>query len=163
VKTHQIVGYGSLLSHASLKKTIPDRPVQPVIVRGYKRIFNVLANNHTDVLNIVKKSGGYFNGVLFTVNVEELKQIKQREQPQYQFRRSWAYDFDTGRKISLALLAIDLRHSLDHQNHEPNLLYLKSCREAAYAISKKFGQMWDDTTYTADSEKISRWIKKNKD
>ena len=162
MKQYNVIGYGSLLSHISLKETIPDRQLKPVIVKGYKRIFNVLAKNHTDVLNIEKKSGHFFNGVLFTVNWEELKKIKQREQPQYSFKKSWAFDFVTNQKLSLSLLAIDLHHSLDRQKHRPNLLYLKSCREAAYMISKKFGLMWDKTTYTADGEKISSWIKNNR-
>ena len=161
MNSYKVVGYGSLISHHSLQETIPDRKFVAILVKGYKRIFNVMAKNHTDVLNIEKKTGHFFNGVLFTVNEDELRKIKRRERPQYEFKKSWAYEFETNKKISLALLAIDLHTSIDHHNHLPNWLYLKSCREAAYAISQKFGQMWDQTTYLNNGEQLSSWIKRN--
>lgn len=162
MRTYAVIGYGSLLSHRSLAKTIPDRSFQPVIVKGYKRIFNVLAKNHTDLLNIERKPGHYFNGVLFTVTSDELKKIKLRERPEYSLFKSWAYDFSTNKKISWSSLAVDLHHSLDHFRHQPNRLYFKSCREAAYAISNKFGRTWDETTYLANGEQVNSWVKRNR-
>ena len=162
MKSYNFVGYGSLISHGSLKGTIKDKEFVPVVVKGYQRVFNVLARNNTDFLNIEKKKESRFNGVLFKVNKDELKKIKEREQPEYKFTRSWAYDFKDGRKIALASLVVDHRISIDKTKKMPNRLYFLSCRKAAYSISKRFGKMWDGTTYTSSGEKISEWVKKNK-
>ncbi len=159
--TYKIIGYGSLLCHVSLKKTISDREFKPVMVKGYQRIFNVQAKNHNDLLNVIKRRGYYFNAVLFQVNQSELAKIKQREIPEYSLRQTWAHDFKTGKKIALAKLAVDIHKFIDFRKHQPNRFYFNCCREAAYAISHKFGQVWDKTTYTADGQNVSQWLKHN--
>ncbi|MEK6908744.1 MAG: hypothetical protein AABX23_01690 [Nanoarchaeota archaeon] len=53
---NKFIGYGSLLSHSSLKETIKDKKFTPIIVKGYKRIFNLKIRNNgkTDILNLIK-------------------------------------------------------------------------------------------------------------
>ena len=50
------IGYGSLLSHPSLKETIKDKRFMPIIIKGFKRVFNldIRKNGKSDVLNIIK-------------------------------------------------------------------------------------------------------------
>lgn len=53
---YNIIGYGSLISHKSLSKTIPDKHFTPVIVKGYERIFDLAVKKGScpDVLNLKK-------------------------------------------------------------------------------------------------------------
>lgn len=156
---HNIVGYGSLISHNSLKDTIPNKKFTPVIVKGYKRIFNFKLKK-SDLLNLKKDSRLKFNGILFTVNNKELKELIRRES-NYQVRKTTAYDFETGNRLGKCLIFIDFM-DIDKFRRKPNKKYFVLCREAAYHISKNFGKYWDKTTHISTGEKVSEWIKKNK-
>ena len=159
-----IIGYGSLISHKSLKKTISDRKYVPVIVKGYKRIFNleIKKTNDSDVLNLRSSKNSQFNAVLFQVNEKELRELMQREAP-YNLEKTKVYDFLTLKKIGKAYLVIDYIVAIDHKNKKPTKKYFILCREAAYHISDEFGKMWDETTYTSSGKKIKNWLKENKD
>ena len=76
---YNIVGYGSLISHNSLKESCKDKEFIPVTIKGYKRIFNITENNHSDILNIKESKKDKLNAVLFKVNEKELKKLKERE------------------------------------------------------------------------------------
>ncbi len=160
---YNLVGYGSLISHKSLRRTIPDRHFTPVLVKGYKRVFNLSlkGGDDPDVLNVVRSKGHSFNGVLFQVDDTELRTIKERESD-YNLEESFAYDFAIGKKLCKCLLVTDLLVAIDRRGKKPNKDYFLLCREAAYHISKKFGQFWDETTYTSKGDKISYWLKNNK-
>ncbi len=153
--TKKFIGYGSLMSHASLKKTIKDKDFIPIIVKGYKRIFNVelTTGGKTNALNVIKNRKSEFNGVMFSINNEELKKIKKRENG-YNFEIVKIYDFKTGKNIGKAMVStIDLK-DCDKKNQKPNKKYFKLCRSAAYEISKEFGKTWDETTYTSEGKKV---------
>lgn len=156
---HKFIGYGSLINSLSLKKTIDDKKFTPIIVKGYKRIFNLYVKDgaKTNVLNVVKEKDKFFNGVLFEVNDKELKKIKKREEG-YNFRKVNAYDFKTGKKIGKGIISIFYLKKSDKINKNPNKKYFKICRNGAYKISKEFGKMWDETTYNSDSKKIINWM-----
>lgn len=158
---YNIVGYGSLISHKSLKTTIYDKPFTPVIVKGYKRIFDLATahgKNH-DLLNVTKSPAHNFNGVLFSVNDAELVKIKEREDD-YNLVETVAYDFVTGKKLCKCFITVDVFVGIDHFGaFAPEKGYFILCREAAYHISEDFGHYWDETTYNAKGEKISDWIK----
>lgn len=160
---HNIVGYGSLISHKSLRETIPDKVFRPVFVKGYKRIFNLALENSKDpdVLNLIKSPKSVFNGVLFKANDKELLRIKERE-AEYNIEEARAYDFYTNIALCKCLIAIDHVIAIDKHHNNPNKGYFILCREAAYHISKKFGEFWDKTTYLSNGENIEKWIKKNK-
>ncbi|MFC1753035.1 gamma-glutamylcyclotransferase family protein [Thermoproteota archaeon] len=159
---HKVVGYGSLISHKSLKKTIPDRQLTSVIVKGYRRIFNlaIKKDENPNVLNIERLDDSTFNGVLFEVNDEELVDIKEREW-EYNLEEAWVYDFVTGKRLCKCFIVIDYVIAIDKNHRKPQKEYFILCREAAYHISEEFGKYWDNTTYTSDGEKISEWLKKN--
>jgi cation transport regulator ChaC len=161
---YNIVGYGSLISHKSLNQTIPPKHFTPVIVKGYKRIFNLLDDRvpYHDILNLTKSKSSQFNGVMFQVDLKELRRIKKREY-EYNLEQTWAYDFLTGKKLCKCLIVIDQVLAIDNKGRTPNRSYLRLCREAAYHISKEFGEYWDSTTFTASGKKIKDWIKTHKE
>ncbi|OIO80117.1 hypothetical protein AUJ84_04585 [Candidatus Pacearchaeota archaeon CG1_02_32_132] len=158
---YNVVGYGSLISHSSFKEDYSDKKFKPVIVNGYKRIFNILEENKgLDVLNILESKKNKFNGVLFKLNEKELKKLKERED-WYNIEEAEYYDFETKKKIGKGLLFIDHLILIDKHKKKPDKKYFILCREAAYHLKKEFGKMWDETTYTSAGEKISEWIKNN--
>ena len=162
-RKHMMVAYGSLMSHQSIRETIPDRHFTPVIVKGYQRIFN-LAVEHgkwPDVLNVGKASRNSFNGLLFKVTDAELRKIKEREDD-YNLAETWAYDFLTGQRLCRCLVSTDVIVALDQRRRKPSKRYFILCREAAYHVSQEFGVFWDATTYTANGQTVANWIKKNK-
>lgn len=161
-KTYNIVGYGSLMSHKLLKETCKDKRFQPVIVKGYKRVFNIAEykSKDPDVLNLEKSKESSFNGVVFKINEEELLKMKKRED-WYNLEESDYYAFDTNNKIGKCYLFIDHLILIDKHHKNPNKKYFILCREAAYHLSKKFGEFWDNTTFVSSGEKISEWIRKN--
>jgi hypothetical protein len=157
-----IVGYGSLVSHNSLKETIKDKHFIPVIVKGYKRIFDIaqIEGENSDVLNLKKSPKNEFNGVMFSVTDKELEKLKQREDG-YELEQVPAYHFKTKDKLGNCFVFLD-KTDLD-KSLFPYRSYFLLCRDAAYHISKKFGKMWDETTFVSTGEKISEWLKEHKE
>ena len=97
---YNFVGYGSLLSHKSLKETLKDKKFKPVIVKGYKRIFDLITrrNQNSDVLNLEKSKKHFFNGVMFSTDEKELKKLCKRE-TEYTLEKTYAYNWGTRKKI----------------------------------------------------------------
>ncbi len=159
-----IVGYGSLLSHKSLRKTFSNKQFHPVVVKGYKRIFNVrdYQLKNPDVLNLKKSRNSFFNGVLFEISALELNKLRKREGI-YNIEETKCYDFKTKKSLGNCLICIDYHKAIDHHHNNPNKSYFILCREAAYHINKEFGKTWDETTFTSSNEKISKWIKKHQE
>jgi len=161
---HNMVGYGSLISHNSLKETINNKHFKPVIIKGYKRIFDIYSkkNANSDVLNIKKSKNSKLNGVMFKVNDLELEKIKKRED-WYSLKKVKAYDFESGKLLGECFIVIDYTIRIDKDNKLPSKCYFILCREAAYHINKKFGNFWDKTTFTSDNETVSEWIKNHRE
>lgn len=159
-KSIKFIGYGSLLNHESLRETIEDKKFKKIIVKGYKRIFDleIKKEGKSDILNIIKDKKGLFNGVMFNVTEDELFRLKKRED-EYNFESVDVYDFKTKKKIGKALVAIDHIVGIDRDNKKPNEHYLNLCRKGAYSIGRDFGKFWDETTYTSKNEKLSDWLK----
>lgn len=161
---YNFVGYGSLINHRSLSHTIHNKKLTPVIIKGYRRVFDVLASRNSTYLNIEKSPGDYFNGVLFTIDKTELKLLIKRESPEYELKEVWAYDFTNKKKLCRAFLAIDYSISVAKGSSSmPNKEYFLLCREAAYSFGQEFGHIWDQTTFLADGKIISSWLKEHPD
>ncbi|MDP4012981.1 MAG: gamma-glutamylcyclotransferase family protein [Candidatus Nanoarchaeia archaeon] len=154
-----IVGYGSLMSHKSLRKTISDKRFKPVIVKGYKRIFNLAVSKNSDVLNLKKSPKSKFNGLMFQIDNQELNKIKKRESG-YELEEVYVYNFKTNKRLNKCFVVVD-HHALDKYRRKPKKDYFILCREAAYHINKKFGEFWDNTTFIYKNKKVSQWLKKN--
>lgn len=161
---YNLVGYGSLISHNSLRETINNKHFKPVFIKGYKRIFDITAEKgkNSDVLNLEKSKNSALNAVLFKVNEKELEKIKKREN-WYNLETTKAYDFNSKKALGNCFIVIDYSIRIDKKNKLPSKKYFILCREAAYHISKSFGQLWDKTTFIADNERVSNWIKTHKD
>lgn len=160
---YKFVGYGSLLSHKSFHAAATNTKILgPVIVKGYKRIFDISEDGkNSDVLNVIKSHGSEFNGILFEVDDKELGSLSERED-WYNFEETEYYDFKTKKKLGKALTCADHYILIDKRKELPDKKYFILCREAAYQISNEFGKMWDETTFVASGEKVSDWIKRHK-
>jgi hypothetical protein len=93
--TIYIIGYGTLLYTESVGDTIGSgaekKGCQPVIIHGFKRLFNLLPSHYKPSYKIskmpVEKAAAIiivaedasFNGIAFEVNPDELKAIDRRE------------------------------------------------------------------------------------
>jgi len=161
---HNFIGYASLLSHTSLESSIKDKKFTPVLIKGYKRIFNFQTreNENSDVLNIVKSPKNFFNAVIFKVNDKELKELAKRE-AEYNLEEVEYYNLSGKEKIGKGIISVDKLINIDKNKKLPSKNYFILCRSAAYKIGKDFGKMWDQTTFISDGEKVSDWIKNNKE
>ena len=164
MKKYKLVGYGSLISHKSFRPNPHTKAIEPVVIKGYKRVFNISEGKgkEADILNLVKSSKSKFNGVLFELDDNKLKKLKKRED-WYNFEETFCYDFKTGKKLAKCLICVDHYLYIDKKNKLPKKSYFVLCREAAYHINKEFGKFWDDTTFTSSGKKISTWIKTHKE
>src|SRR3989344_8780702 len=126
---YAFVAYGSLMSHKYLRKTISNKKFRPVIIKGYKRVFNVIdyKTDGFDVLNLRKSKNNYFNGVLFHLNKKELRKIRIREY-NYELQEVNAYDFSTRKKIEKCFIVIDHYLFLDKKGEKPHKYYFTLCR-----------------------------------
>jgi N-formylglutamate amidohydrolase len=157
------IGYGSLMSHQSLSQTIKDKHYVPVIIKGYKRVFDLRVNggDRSDLLNVHKYPGHKMNGVMFSVSREEFEKLMSREH-HYRAERVLAHDYTTGKPSGFGVLVCDHFLDIDHEGKKPDIEYFKECRRAAYLISDDFGRYWDETTYTSYGEVISKFIRRHK-
>jgi len=149
---HNVVGYGSLMNHKSLKKTVKDRDFQIIQIKGYKRIFNLYSQRGNSILNVTPDEKSSFNAVLMEVTTEELKKIKDREN-HYSLKK-------INTQKGKAYISVGKNEFSDCMK-KPNKKYFEICRDGAHKISKEFGKTWDATTYTSNNQKISSWIKSN--
>lgn len=160
----RFIGYGSLLSHESMSSTISDRKITLVIVKGFKRIFDVdldpSSSKDLDVLNVEKSPNDFFNAVMIEINEEELAELKKREK-HYVFEKVTAKDFITGEIYKDCFLSIDYDNDVDSGIKKPDKEYFKLCREAAYNISDEFGELFDTTTYTSDGTSVKDFLELN--
>lgn len=157
-----IIGYGSLLSAESLARTISERPGMPVIVPGYRRVFNMTTKRTpgTNVLNLRRDAGSEFNAVLFEVNQNEFRELLKREF-RYNVEEAEAIDFYTRKKVGSCLIFINEHIDLDDKN-PPSPAYFDLCRKAAYEIGEDFGKAWDATTFLPQGTTVEQWVSENK-
>lgn len=169
-----LVGYGTLLYRGSLGQSIgatmaESKPSVPVIVRDYKRLFNLRPEhyesshklNATGIelgsMNVEPSTGSTFNALAIPVNTLELEILDQRER---YYRRVTAavHDFSTREPVGLGhLYAAELGSKwLNNDVREllPRWQDIIWARTGAYAISDKFGQYYDATTYMADGKTL---------
>ena len=158
---YYFVAYGSLMDHRALKEHIPDRHLTPVVVRGWKRIFDVrdVKSRNPDVLNVLKSRGHDFNAMLFQVSHTELRKLVAFE-VEYTLARVKVREFLTGKLLCSSFMVTDRGVGIDTQGRKPNRPYFIECRRAAYRTSEEFGRYYDETTYLSDGAKVSRWLKR---
>lgn len=169
-----LVGYGTLLYRGSLGQSIgatvaESKPSVPVIVRNYKRLFNVRPEHYQSshklndagielgAMNVEPSTGSSFNALALPVNTLELEILDQRER-YYHRVTAPVHDFSTGEPVGLGhIYAADLGSKWvdrDIRQLLPRWQDIVWARTGTYAISHAFGQYYDATTYLADGETL---------
>ncbi|MEL6148591.1 MAG: gamma-glutamylcyclotransferase family protein [Chloroflexota bacterium] len=165
-----IVGFGTLLDRGSLGNTIgagsaDEKVYIPVIVEGYRRLFNLKPDHYTPshrifeddremaAANVEPAEGHRFNGLAFEVDKSELGELDKRER-YYRREAVTILDFQSGEAIGEGLTYIselDARWIVrDNDLLMPLWRDYVYARRGAYGISQAFGQMYDETTFLAD-------------
>lgn len=169
-----LVGYGTLLYTQSLGATIGQETAQavqvvPVIVRDYRRLFNLRPDTYKPSLfltqepieaaamNIEPAPGLHFNALAFPVAPEQLEALDARE-AYYDRLIVPLYSFDTQELIGeghVYMSPLDARWiNRDPKTLLPRLRDIVWARTGAYKINQAFGQMYDRTTYMADGKTL---------
>lgn len=106
--SYKIVGYGSLVNSKSFKKTLDDKNFIPVIVNGYRRVFNLIKkdNGQPNILDVEKNDDSYFNGILVKVNEKGFEKLKKRES-NYRPITTNAFKFNRENEIEDCILFVN--------------------------------------------------------
>jgi len=168
-----VVGYGTLLSRSSLSSTVGEGveglDLEPVVVRGYRRVFNLrpshyepsyrLTEEPTEMgaMNVQEADGAFFNGLRFRVSPEALGELDERER-YYDRREVDVEAFPDGPSLGPAFVysagpsspwVVD-----DLSELRPHWRDIVLARQGAYAVSRAFGRMFDETTYLAGGREL---------
>ncbi|MCB1021478.1 MAG: gamma-glutamylcyclotransferase, partial [Acidobacteria bacterium] len=110
-----LVGYGTLLNQGSLGHSIGQdaagaKRIVPVIVEGYRRLFNLRPTHYESssklsargienaAMNVEPAPGARFNALAFSVTQDELAKLDQRER-YYKRTSAPLLDFDSGESL----------------------------------------------------------------
>ncbi len=172
-----VVGYGTLLSRASLASTVgvggQTKTFIPVVVNGFRRIFNLRPGHYEPsyhlthepvelaAMNVQPMDASTFNGVAFPVSKKDLEVLDEREK--YYQRIEVRIDpfpgsgsLAGGREAFVYSAGPESPWVID----DPDLLRphwrdLILAREGAYALGRPFGEMFDSTTYLAGGRTLA--------
>jgi hypothetical protein len=179
VKKYYIVGYGTLLYAESLQKTIGEsvreKKYIPVIIKGFKRLFNVLPIHYkpsykiTDLpyekaaANVILSKTDILNGLAFEVSEKEINDLDKRERS-YQRCESKMFDFNTGEFMGNGFIysaAMDSERVTKDTRFLPDWEDISFARTGAYRYGQSFGETYDKTTFLVDG--VTRVIDYYKD
>lgn len=157
-----LFGFGSLISPESLKSTAPNaQAIKPAYIKGFLREFNLwdplgytdtnldLAGIPFTALDVSKTedSAARVNGVVFTVNQDDFKQLLIREQ-EYQLVETMAYDYETGTPLgTCAVFSAGKNNGTYSFDSAPQKRYLDNYLKAARSYGQKYYDEILDTTY----------------
>jgi len=168
-----IIAYGAMLNKESLAKTIKSREFKEVLVKGYSRIFNQRAaklhlynadpkQNRVAIANVIPNEDRYFNAVMFEVDDYEFEKLKIREKSCH--TKKITAELKNGERAE-AIMFIGNKiyegNEMQSNDYLPIELYLKRCRNGAYAVSEEFGNKWDETTYLGDGRTVKKYLEDN--
>jgi len=167
-----IVGYGTLLYAESVGDTIGSaakkKVYHPVIIHGFKRLFNLLPPHYKPsfkisnkpvekaAANIIVSSASHFNGLAFEVEEHELIAIDKRER-HYTRVKTIIYDFHTEKPMGEAFVYAANEEKARLTNDTaflPDWEDISWARTGAYSYGEKFGRMYDETTFLADGKTL---------
>lgn len=168
-----IISYGSLLNKESLAKTIPNRTITPVWIKGYKKIFNLkpsrlniykdvnINEQKVAVLNVTPDKG-YCSCAYIEVDDYEFEKLKIRERSYYT-KKMPIYDFKTKEKIGEGVIFIGKKiwkgEIIVSDDYLPIPVYLERCRKGAYQLSEDFGKLYDETCFIGDGRTVKEYLK----
>jgi hypothetical protein len=171
---HYLVGYGTLLHRGSLGQSIGRASAQkkralPVLVRGYRRLFNLRPTHYTTsfklnrepienaAMNVEPAPGESFNGIAFEVTPEELEALDRRER-YYRRVSAPAYHFHSGEPLGEAHFYCSEPEAIwivrDTAKLMPLWRDIVWARTGAYRLGEAFGRCYDQTTYLADGRTL---------
>jgi len=164
------VAYGTMMDRESLGLAVGATraacmEIKPVLVRGYRRVFNVVGSRYrpshllseepieVGAANVQRDPGSYFNAMALWVTSEELAILDGRE-ASYARDSVDLEDFETGLPMSYGLIYVATPKS-GRMMHDPKQLLPRwrdicVARAACYGWSKRFGEIYDQTSYLAD-------------
>jgi len=167
-----IVGYGTLLYTESVGNTIgtsaSGKTYAPVIVSGFKRLFNLLPSHYKPsfkisdlpvekaAANIIPVVTNHFNGLAFEVSESELEEIDKRER-HYDRIEVEIYAFGSEKFKGNAFVYAAKKSQLALTNdatYLPDWIDIQWARTGAYRYGEAFGKMYDQTTYLADGKTL---------
>ena len=169
-----VIGYGTLLYRASLERTVGRaeggvRELLPVLVHGFRRLFNMRPDHYAasdlwgrpgvenGAMNVEPAAGVSLNAVAFRVEPEELERLDERESA-YDRLLVEACDFETGVPLGRGHIYSSKPDPRWIECDPGKLLPLWRdvvwARAGAYAIGRRFGEAFDNTTYLADGETL---------
>jgi hypothetical protein len=171
-----VVGYGTLLSRASLASSVgaggQTKTFLPVVVEGFRRIFNLRPGHYEPsyhlthepvelgAMNVQRLEGHSFNGVAFSVSKGEMKVLDEREKYYQRIEvQVEAFPGFVGHSVEAApsgrgAFVYSAGPESPWVIDDPEMLRphwrdLILAREGAYALGRAFGEMFDATTYLA--------------
>ena len=165
-----LVGYGTLLNRRSLGDSIGQdsaeaREVAPVIVHGYRRLFNLRPDHYESsfklgtaaienaAANLEAAPGSRFNGLAFPVTSDELEVLDERES-YYERHVVTLHAFDTNEVIGEGHVYVSLPDARWIERDTTRLMPLwrdiEWSRGGAYRVAESFGRVYDETTFLAD-------------
>jgi cation transport regulator ChaC len=146
--THFIIGYGSLLSEASLKKTCPHSEIiRPVWIHDWQRHgelpsrHNAISNDSYSVMNIIPQKGSSCNGVLMAIAERDLPALQQRESNYQQVTVHYSEGHDDGQGSTTKAIAWhgDPTDRISPiWQHDTQWEYVLTCLYGCQAISPRF-------------------------
>jgi cation transport regulator ChaC len=169
-----LVGYGTLLHRGSLghsigRETAEGKRALPVVVRGYRRLFNLRPDHYATsfklsrepienaAMNVEPAFGKSFNGVAFEVTPEELHALDRRER-YYQRRAAPVYHFHSGEHLGDGHFYVSEPDASwivrDVEKLMPLWRDVVWARTGAYRLGEAFGRCYDQTTYLADGRTL---------
>lgn len=157
----KIVGYGSLISKKSLRKTLRFHSnFKEVWIHDYKRVFDLRSLTHLfepwdkdiAILNVEKSPSSRFNAVIFDLSLRQFNKIIKREKTYSHIKVKYS-DYRDKKIQGEAFLFVGLEQNID-KTLNPRTHYFHICRLAAHNISDKFGKDWDKTTYLSNGVKV---------
>ncbi|MEY3457270.1 MAG: hypothetical protein RL215_427 [Planctomycetota bacterium] len=165
-----IIGYGSLMSPLSAKRTLLHSDADamiPVQAYGARRIFNYRmpaqallqwgsSQDPTEqaALNVqvTWRETDTVNGVLIGLDKRDLQQFRDRERGYALIAipcRPW-HDRNTSATFSLAYILSDSRANAAKEKISPVRGYLDMCREASRRFGEEFAEEFDRTSFLWD-------------
>jgi hypothetical protein len=171
-----LIGYGTLLHRGSLGRSIGQdsaarKRIVPVVVRGYRRLFNLRPTHYETshklhaepienaAMNVepADTDTAHFNGLGFTVTLEELRALDARER-YYSRKPVPIHHFETNELVGEGHLYVS-DPDADWIERDPAKLMplwrdIVWARTGAYRVSESFGRCYDETTYLADGSSL---------
>lgn len=169
-----LVGYGTLLYQVSIGHSlgiegVREKQFLPVLVNGYKRLFNLRATHYESsdrlsrdgleraAMNVEPCHGARFNGVAFRVDQAELAILDQRE-CYYERRAAPVYHFATGQPVGEGQFYSSHPEASwidrDPARLLPRWRDVLWSRRGAYDLGTAFGRTYDATTYLANGRDL---------